>query len=299
MQSISIGVTGEKFFTDQLVKFLVKNGVNTSKINPSLFADLKEVLGKDVICFIYSPTVSLIGFLQLLRLKMLGKKIFVLWIGSDVLFAKDLRIPRALTNIARKVIDVNLADARWLAEELGLLGLKVDGLVHLPLNCDLNSPLPSLPKVPRILTYFRRGRYHFFRGEVIEEVFRSFPDIEFLIVGDYDKRLEKYRNVKFLGWMKNMDRVYEDVLALIRIPVHDGLSVMVLEALSKGRHVIYSYSFPHCRLAKTANEVKHHLTELLSSPSLNLQGAEWVRRNYAYKKILKEFNNFFEMAINR
>lgn len=287
-----------EFFTNQLVQFLVKNGVNASKINSSLFADLREILEKDIICFIYSPTVSLFGFLQLLRVKMLDKKIIVFWIGSDVLFAKDLLIPRVLTKIAGKGIDVNLTCAPWLAEELSLLGLKVDGSVHLPLNCDSSLPL-LLPNLPRVLIYFPKGRYHFFRGEVIEEVIRSFPEIEFWIVGDGGKPLEKHKNVRNLGRVKSMDRIYENILVLIRIPIHDGLSGMVLEALSKGRHAIYSYSFPHCRLAKTVNEVRHHLSELLSSPSLNFEGAEWVRRNYAHKEILKKFSNFFKMTTQK
>ncbi len=68
---------------------------------------------------------------------------------------------------------------------------------------------------------------------------------------------------------------------LIRLPEHDSLSAMVLEALARGRYVIYSEEFPFTETAGNFDEARDALARLLANRQPNYSGAEYVRRNYS------------------
>lgn len=77
----------------------------------------------------------------------------------------------------------------------------------------------------------------------------------------------------------------------MRFTDHDGLSFFVLEALSRGKQVIYRNNFPFCLHAKTEDELVHHLEGIYEmykqhKDISNLEGARFVRENYNKEKVL-------------
>jgi glycosyltransferase involved in cell wall biosynthesis len=66
-----------------------------------------------------------------------------------------------------------------------------------------------------------------------------------------------------LGWRDSLYGTYEDISLLIRYTPHDGLSLMVLEALSFGRHVIWTQEFPFVHSVSSYTELERAVRELL------------------------------------
>jgi hypothetical protein len=57
-----------------------------------------------------------------------------------------------------------------------------------------------------------------------------------------------------------------------------------LEALARGRYVIYSKKFPYTEYAQNFTEAKEALVKVLSAKEPNKAGAEYVRQNYNLQK---------------
>jgi len=77
----------------------------------------------------------------------------------------------------------------------------------------------------------------------------------------------------------------------VRLTSHDGMPFMVLEALSRGRHVIYTYVLPgvvHARGFEVVCEAlrdlrdRHDRGEL----ALNREGIAWAREHFEPGEVL-------------
>jgi hypothetical protein len=90
-----------------------------------------------------------------------------------------------------------------------------------------------------------------------------------------------------------MEKVYKDASVLLRIVPHDGLPRMVLEALSRGRPVVYNHPFPNCTLARNVEESIVAIANGLASGA-NTAGAEHVRKIYADDDQSKALRSFYE-----
>ena len=88
-------------------------------------------------------------------------------------------------------------------------------------------------------------------------------------------------NVEFLGLQRDLDPVYRAASILIRVPPHDSLSAMVLEALAWGREVIYSRPFPYTRQAGDEEEAEEALAQHLAEYRLNEARARHVAENFS------------------
>ena len=65
------------------------------------------------------------------------------------------------------------------------------------------------------------------------------------------------------------------------MPKHDGLSLMLLEALIKGKEIIYSYKFPYTQYAASKEEVSDKINEIIQKqPEFNKLGHQYVLKNY-------------------
>jgi len=86
------------------------------------------------------------------------------------------------------------------------------------------------------------------------------------------------------------------------MPEHDGLSFMVLEALSAGRHVIWNHPFGGVLEAGNEAEAGLHLRRLLAQHSagqlaLNEVGRDAVRDRYSPSRVREEILGRFERLI--
>ncbi|MGH7331322.1 MAG: glycosyltransferase family 4 protein [Candidatus Rokuibacteriota bacterium] len=83
--------------------------------------------------------------------------------------------------------------------------------------------------------------------EAAAVVARRLPDCRFVVVGDGERRAELEtlaRNlglgerVRFLGWRKDLDRIYADLDLVVLSSRNEGLPVSLIEAMAAGRPVV-------------------------------------------------------------
>jgi hypothetical protein len=212
--------------------------------------------------------------------KAAGKRVVFHWIGSDLYSLGRRTALRSLFWTVRAGVDLHIADAPWLVDDLKALGLEA----HLvPTISEKMAPGPQpLPARLRVLAYVPDRRRDFYGWHTIRMLAELYPGSEFIAVGGAAEEGAP-ANVRFEGYLDGagMDRVYRETSVLLRPTANDGLSQMVLEALGRGRQVVWSRRFPHCHYAETAAEYVSAMEQLLAECPPNDAGAAYVAEHYS------------------
>jgi hypothetical protein len=223
------------------------------------------------------------------------------WVGTDVLnTTQDFKagtLRKRSYALARK--DHHLADATWLVEEL----LKV-GIEALPKTITIpelqGGDTPDLPSVFSVLSYIPDTRHRFYGGNSIYEAARRLPDIRFDVVGGSGTWVsEPMPNLVFHGWQRDMKKFHRNATVLVRLVQHDGTGLTALEALSFGRHVIYSHPLPYCirvgwgdtdALVEQLTKLFHlHQSNLLRP---NTSGSAYVQKNFNHQMCTEDLISY-------
>jgi glycosyltransferase involved in cell wall biosynthesis len=226
--------------------------------------------------------------------RMLGMPVVWHWIGSDVSnFRKIWRGGGGVRGAVDRRISfrwgrAHLADSPELASELAEFGITAPVVRLLPKAVEV--PLEPLPPKPVALSYWNPSSRDLYQSSLVMHLAASMPELTFLIVGDDGAGIHPLPNVKFLGRLPNLDDVYSQVSIYIRLVKHDSLSAMVLEALARGRYVIYSKPFPHAEMATTFDQTRAALVRLVEQTRPNEEGAAYVKSHYS----LQEQVNFLK-----
>ena len=290
---MKIGIMGIPRFMEALQAQLQNAGIESKKIPFSKVKAPFKMLDIDIIHCFYMPEST--KFFKLA--KILGKKTVLHWIGSDVLrvITDPGRREKALKTT--KYVDLNMALSPWLKEELETLGIKSHVIPALPKNADFN--VVSFPEQFTVLGYLPVFRHEFYGSEIIFKLAKEYPQIKFIIVtsagkGEGKDVFPSIPNLEYRGYIKNMSVLYDEVTVLVRIPEHDGQSIMVLEALAKGRHVIYKYAFPGCQKAVDYQEVKDIIDRMLKKTELNIEGSEYIKKEFNEKVVTENIINLYK-----
>ncbi|MCK4352477.1 glycosyltransferase [candidate division WOR-3 bacterium] len=208
------------------------------------------------------------------------KKIIVHWMGSDVLQILSSPWKRILWRMIKKVINVHCTDFYATALELRTIGIKAKVI---PLIPDLSfSPMKTIwPPGKVVFTYIPESRETFYGSKIIFALAKRLKDVEFLIVGTTGKNCPQLPNVKYLGFIEDMEqKIWNKVKGYIRITKHDGLSHLVIEALARGKYVIRSYKFPYCFYARTLGDTEQALRQILQKKEPNFAGMNYVNTRF-------------------
>lgn len=223
--------------------------------------------------------------------RLLGpEKLVMLWSGSDALWAKkDYVAGKMHPWVASKT---HWAVSPWIADEVRAVGLPCE-YVQASFVQRVKNPLP-LPSRFSVLAYCPSAdKAELYGWNQIVEAAQALPSVEFRIVGMRDgKSLPAPQNLKIQGWTKDLAAVLQESTVLWRPVQHDGLSFMVLEALSQGRHVLYSYPLSGCIPAKTPAVA---ISELRSLARLHEQ--QLLGLNTAGLKVIE--NEFSEDVVRK
>lgn len=222
--------------------------------------------------------------------RLLGKKVVIHWIGTDVLNAVQNDDGRKRDN---SPLVINLAGSELLQTELEQIGICASVVPIVPCNIEFDvCPMPSRHAV---LSYIPQNRESFYGMEILKKVAKEFPDIQFHIVSNNGLNdTERLENVVYEGMLnpKQMKELYKNCSVLFRYPQHDGLSMMVLEALGMGRTVIYKYPFPYVVTpeGETIQEILQTFSMVFSeNPKVNQAAAQYVRDSFSVKKQLNRY----------
>lgn len=207
------------------------------------------------------------------------------WLGTDVM--ETVEAGRA-GNLRWAAIndsqgDLHLSVAPWLTAELESVGIQATTALLPPSN-HAPTEAPRLPSTFAILTYLPAARFEFYGGPTILEVASRLPEARFDVVGNTGEEAgPAISNVRWLGWVTDMQRHYEKASVVVRIPRHDGFGNTVIEGLFNARHVIYTHDVPFVQrvspptagslLAAVRALQDAHVAGALSS---NLPGRAWA-----------------------
>ncbi|MHB9879193.1 hypothetical protein ACSMXM_05980 [Pacificimonas sp. ICDLI1SI03] len=214
---------------------------------------------------------------QLHMARLFGCRIIRVWVGTDVLRAADDAEAVELTHFFGRAIDLNIAMAEHLVLELAQIGVDA---VFVPSVSQLkpDSVPDDTRPCPAVLVYLPASRKEFYREPLIAETIAANPDLSFIIVGDDTHCLAHFGNVESLGWVSDMQGVWNRAGVLLRLTQHDGLPRMVLDALGQGKYVIYSWPLQGCWYATDAESVNAALADFRAATNVNQAGMEAVRR---------------------
>ena len=214
------------------------------------------------------------------------------WVGTDVTLAQE-----AITkgNFVKEYIDypVHFCEVNWIQDELQSIGIKADIVNFASFDKQYAAQTPVQDKLT-VLTYIPKVRSDFYGIQMYLNIAKKFPQLQFLIAGTEAKEYESLpENVEALGWVKNMDSLYERVHVCVRIPEHDGLSTFILEALARAKDVIYKYAFEHCLQASNEEELEQRLLDInnrfiAGKWTPNEKGASFIATEFSKEKILNE-----------
>lgn len=237
---------------------------------------------------------------RLLRLcRFLGQPMVLHWVGSDVSRARgDMRVREQSAHGAV----THWADCPWLQSELQAAGVESKVVPSCAVAVADPPPLPSGPLTA--LCYLPAGQWDFYGGTAILALAKALPEVQFLVVGCEGSTSSVPSNMDFLGWVRDMDAVYARCHLLIRFPIHDGLSSMVVESLARGRHVVWNHFLPGVLLASTPAEIAVHVTQLSEQQrrgSLlpNETGRGFAQSEYNPASVSSKIQDGFREAMGR
>jgi hypothetical protein len=268
------------------------------------FAAMAYELSACDIAYQIGGRVTVGKFLRLAKI-LQKKKIVMHWTGTDTLDERGV-VAAGLTDpwVASKML--HWAEAQWMVEEVNSLGLQCE-LVPLPSSQVAYQPDPApLPDEFSVLVYVPSvERSQLYGLDKILAVAESLPSIPFTLVGLKERRISGApRNLKIHGRIANLEKFYERATVIWRPTRHDGKSFMVQEALSRGRHVLWSYAFPGCIHTRSAEDAIVELSRLYSlhnsgSLRINEEGMEVIRKQYLpgelKRQILDKLERFLQV----
>jgi len=220
----------------------------------------------------------------LLRLRR--RPLVIHWVGTDV----QIALEEAARGNASEIIvhrPMHWCDAPWLVSELEELGARAE-YVPLPIT-GLAAEGPPLPDRFRVLLYLPVDAFdrEVFDMETLLALPTALPEIDFVLIPSTQETLPSPlpANVTAPGWVDDMDALYRDVAVVVRLTSHDGTSFMVLEALSRGRQVIWTFAMPGVTVASGFAAVSEALANMArrfadSELGLNTEGMEYARHAF-------------------
>jgi hypothetical protein len=211
------------------------------------------------------------------------KHVVMFWCGSDTLNARrDYEAGRVDAWAADRV---HWAGAPWLADEVRAMRLKCE---YVPSTwVQIPDSIPPMPKKFSVLAHLPSStRTELYGIDHLFDVARRLPHIAFHVVGLLPgETLEAPPNVSVHGRVASMYAFFRDTSVFWRPARHDGLAFVSLEALAHGRHVLWSYPFPGCKLAPDAATGYQEIQELFDlhckgELPVNHFGADYVAANF-------------------
>ena len=274
-------------FSGRLIRVLADLGIKTEALVLSegklkALKNLSGLLGSKskIVHFLYGGYPPLVYIIP----KLFGKKVIVHWIGTDVLDASSQKRKRLFWGMAHGIVSLHLTDFEPLAEELK--SLRIDAAV-ISLVPDVFTSQENIawPTDNRVLAYMPEKRPEFYGSNLVFQLAEELADLKFLVIGHSGKGAPQLPNVQYLGVIDNLEPVWQQTKIYLRLTKHDGLSNMVLEALARGRHVIWSQKFPHCYYARTLEEARNAVQNILKLDKPNIEGTQYARAEFDPLKI--------------
>lgn len=279
-----VAVHGLPYFCRKLTELVNGDGWSVpyrSPFHPVGLAARVMDLARCDLAYSWTGRISMGKFLRAAR--TLGKKkIVLLWCGSDVLYAKEELRQGKTDPWVRNLI--HWAVSPCMAEEVRSLGVDCEYVQVSFIPAVQPSPLPQRFSVLVYAPSVKKAQLYGL--DRVLEAAKRLPKIPFKLVGLREQHLPDCPpNLEVYGH-SDLEPFYRDATVVWRPVRHDGVSFMVLEALARGRHVLYTYPFAGCSkvvdVDGACNEIER-LRDLHACQSLKLneEGRQIVAREFS------------------
>jgi len=238
-------------------------------------------------------------FIRLTRIaRALGTPLIRWWVGTDVLNAlQDPEIAEWARRLDRHVSQ-NVAVAQHLKEELAQIGIQASVIPLAQQSLDCHGDVEWDQRLAQsVLVYFPNSREDFYGSEILDTLIQSHTNLTFYLTANDGQRYSHCENVVALGWVEDIEQIYRKVGCLLRLTKHDGCPRMVLEALARGKYVVYSWPFEGCILARTLAEADAALMSVAGKTSMNYQGIEAIRRSFRPEEVFTKAAGVIQLAM--
>ena len=215
--------------------------------------------------------------------KITTAKKVVHWVGSDIwgLMNTSLMQVRGLKKQFDLQSLIHLVEFQQTKNEMATLGFDTE-IVPLP-PAKLYEPIP-LPKKFTVAVYMPEQQPEFYYKDLMEEVAHAMPDTDFLFFGNrFD--LSKNKNIQHVGYIEEMDKFIAECSAIVRMTVHDGLPLSLVEFVTAGRNALFNIAMPHMMHVNSNNKdlIVQRIRDLQKLP-LNEAGSKYYRELMDHKK---------------
>lgn len=208
-----------------------------------------------------------------------GKKCVLYWLGSDVLNLTNGELsPKGLDEA-----DLHLAYSEGNMEELHAFGIEPT-LMVLPTR--MPTRLAAMPERHEVLLSIPDDRREFYGYSDLMRLVDDFPDVPFHIVRTEHPEYYDKPNIVFEGMLnrEQMDALYDRVSIVVRWPIHDGTSLILMEAALKGKHIISRNPFPVGVVTDTYEGLCEALDDAVSKPlSPCKENREYALKNFTQR----------------
>jgi len=221
-----------------------------------------------------------------------NKRVIIHWMGTDV--------TKAIAKVENNEVDERYIHAEhytvapWLREELSTID--IDAKVLSIAAQEANIEIKPFPEKFTVLTYLPENRADFYGKPALIRAAKTFPEINFIVVGDLKPFEGAPVNVEFKGWTKNVDAYIESSVALMRFMEHDGMSYMVIDTLARGRYVLYNRNFPGVEYVQTLDDLIDAIASLkqrfdAGNLPLNKEVASRIQAEYREDTLMRKVKN--------
>ena len=221
------------------------------------------------------------------------KPMAVVWAGSDVVEIRE--DPEEIARVRARGLR-HAACSADLANELCDLGIPATELRLVV--AEQQTPLVPLPKRFSVLCYCPGTREELYGVDILLELIRRLPHISFDIIGGYSGDVSA-PNVTYHGWIDDIASMIDRATVVVRPTRHDGMPLMVLEALARGRYVIWSHPLEGVLHAGDIDEITSHLDALHASHNLgklqlNQEGFKAVEASFSPAAVTRAVESFLD-----
>jgi glycosyltransferase involved in cell wall biosynthesis len=249
------------------------------------------LVGLDLLHVFYPP----MAWRGLVTARLMGLATVAHWMGSDVPAVRRGR-QRLKLRLCSSFIQLHLADSAGLVGELAGLGVRAH--FQPVLSDKLAVEDAPWPEERAVLVYIPPERGDFYGVPRAVRLARRMPDARFRSCGPGPAPADAPPNWEHLGVRDDMSVVYAGVRVLLRPTAHDGQGRMVLEALARGRRVVWSGRLPHVLTARADDELERAVREALDAGP-NRGGREMVRRFFDRRRSAFRLRDYYRLLVGR
>lgn len=230
-----------------------------------------------------------------------GKKIWMQWMGTDILLANDRSKNKTINT---KYIEraCHWVDAPWMQQELADISI-ASKTIDFKFLSNIPTTLKKYKKL-EVCTYIPQNRQEFYGMHYLCELAKAHPEIDFHVYGTKNPDEFAPKNVICWDWQPTdvLHQKMSESAVFLRLTKHDGYSVSVIEAMSLGCEVVSFFPFDKAHVVTetsilpTFAQVIQEINERGLTPNFHLQ--EYYQNKYKKTNVLtnlyNELKNYFE-----